>query len=440
MTSRTHFASETTDTSGTATAYSTFGTPAADLEGLAPGLLIEVRDEGWLVSSTTTFESSNGETAFRISARGVSDYVKDQNATFLSTLDRIRIIDPMDVEVVPDMSPNYRKSRIWVESTLRNTPVPMGRKELAVADRMLMDPLDYQKEAVTKTLGDLTVRPRILLADAVGLGKTLEIGMILAELVRRGRGERILIVTPLHVLEQFQQEMWTRFALPFVRLDSQGIQRVRQKLPASRNPFTYFPKVIVSIDTLKSAKYLAQLEQVEWDAVVIDEVHNATNTGTQNNQLARTLAPKTEALILASATPHNGNEESFKEIIRLLDPTAVNPDGSLNEDMVQRLILRRHRNSPEVAREVGADWAEREEPNNIAVNPSKEENAVLTELEATWTGKGVTPPTKSHLFPWTLMKAFLSSPGSLRGNDRQSPQDHRLLRLQQCGVYRQSRG
>ena len=412
MTSRTHFASETTDTSGTATAYSTFGTPAADLEGLAPGLLIEVRDEGWLVSSTTTFESSNGETAFRISARGVSDYVKDQNATFLSTLDRIRIIDPMDVEVVPDMSPNYRKSRIWVESTLRNTPVPMGRKELAVADRMLMDPLDYQKEAVTKTLGDLTVRPRILLADAVGLGKTLEIGMILAELVRRGRGERILIVTPLHVLEQFQQEMWTRFALPFVRLDSQGIQRVRQKLPASRNPFTYFPKVIVSIDTLKSAKYLAQLEQVEWDAVVIDEVHNATNTGTQNNQLARTLAPKTEALILASATPHNGNEESFKEIIRLLDPTAVNPDGSLNEDMVQRLILRRHRNSPEVAREVGADWAEREEPNNIAVTPSKEENAVLTELEATWTGKGVTPPTKSHLFPWTLMKAFLSSPAA----------------------------
>ena len=157
---------------------------------------------------------------------------------------------------------------------------------------------------------------------------------------------------------------------------------------------------------------MAQLEQVEWDAVVIDEVHNATNTGTQNNQLARTLAPKTEALILASATPHNGNEESFKEIIRLLDPTAVNPDGSLNEDMVQRLILRRHRNSPEVAREVGADWAEHEEPNNIAVNPSKEENAVLTELEATWTGKGVTPPTKSHLFPWTLMKAFLSSPAA----------------------------
>ena len=64
--------------------------------------------------------------------------------------------------------------------------------------------------------------------------------MILAELIRRGRGERILVVTPRHVLEQMQHELWTRFALPLVRLDSDGIQRVRQQLPASRNPFTYF--------------------------------------------------------------------------------------------------------------------------------------------------------------------------------------------------------
>ena len=103
-----------------------------------------------------------------------------------------------------------------------------------------------------KALDQANLRTRILLADAVGLGKTLEIGMILAELIRRGRGERILIVTPRHVLEQMQDEMWSRFAIPFVRLDSLGIQRVRQKLPATRNPFTYFKRVIISIDTLKS--------------------------------------------------------------------------------------------------------------------------------------------------------------------------------------------
>lgn len=72
---------------------------------------------------------------------------------------------------------------------------------------MLADPLDYQLSAVKSALSGERIRPRVLLADAVGLGKTLEIGMILAELIRRGRGERIPVVTPKHVMEQFQQEL-----------------------------------------------------------------------------------------------------------------------------------------------------------------------------------------------------------------------------------------
>ena len=180
-----------------------------------------------------------------------------------------------------------------------------------------------------------------------------------------------------------QQELWTRFAIPLVRLDSVGIQKVRQKLPASRNPFTYFPRVIISMDTIKSPKYRAQLEKVRWDAVVIDEIHNATNAGTQNNALARVLAPTTEALILASATPHNGDPESFREILRFLDPTSVLPDGTIDTEAARRLIIRRHRNSPEVSSIVGNNWAVRAEPNNILVDASHEENAVADELYTT---------------------------------------------------------
>ena len=380
---------------------------AVNSTAYAPGLMVKVRDELWLITSVT--QSVDG---YLLKVRGLSDYVRDTTASFYTAIDDVEVFDPAKVEVVPDRSPGYRTTRLWLETTLRQTPVPLYQEQLSVADQMLMDPLDYQLTAVRKALSDDNLRPRVLIADAVGLGKTLEIGMILSELIRRGRGERILVVTPKHIMEQFQQELWSRFAIPLVRLDSTGIQRVRQMLPASRNPFTYFPRVIVSMDTLKSPKYRAQLEKVRWDAVVIDEIHNATNVGTQNNELARTLAPTTEALLLASATPHNGDPESFKEILRLLDPTAVLPNGEIDKDAVSRLLIRRHRHSDEVASVVGEQWAERKEPKNIPVETSAEENAVAGELEQTWIHTNANP-AQDRLFPWTLVKAFLSSPAAL---------------------------
>ena len=121
-----------------------------------------------------------------------------------------------------------------------------------------------------------------------------------------------------------------RFALPFVRLDSTGIQRIRQKLPATRNPFTYYKRVIISIDTLKSDRYIAHLRKQRWDAVVIDESHNLTNTARRTTAGPRAGAD-TDALILASATPHNGKAESFAELIRMLDPSVVSPTATFTK-------------------------------------------------------------------------------------------------------------
>ena len=380
---------------------------------IAPGSVIIVRDEEWLVTGVE--HTTDGRL---LRCQGLSELVRDTTASFYEGLDAdLRVLDPAEASVVADDSPHYRRSRLWLEATLRKTAVPLDGTALTVSGDMLADPLGYQQAAVRKALDQANLRTRILLADAVGLGKTLEIGMILSELIRRGRGERILIVTPRHVLEQMQNEMWSRFAIPFVRLDTLGIQRVRQKLPATRNPFSYFKRAIISIDTLKSRQYLDHLRRQPWDAVVIDESHNVTNSETLNNQLARVLAPNTDALILASATPHNGKPESFAELIRLLEPTAVRPDGTVIEDEVRRLVIRRHRHSPEVASEVGADWAERKEPQNWLVPASDAENEVARELDAVWLhpAPGSSPYSGSAatLFPWTLAKAFLSSPAAL---------------------------
>ena len=166
------------------------------------------------------------------------------------------------------------------------------------------------------------------------------------------------------------------------------------------------------------SRYHAHLSKQHWDAVVIDESHNVTNDATQNNRLARLLSSRTDALILASATPHNGKAESFAELIRMLEPSAVTPTGELIEDEVRRLIVRRHRHSPDVASTVGADWAERLEPNNVLVEANAIEDQIADELEHTWlhprSGASPYSGASARLFPWTLAKAYLSSPAALR--------------------------
>jgi superfamily II DNA or RNA helicase len=381
---------------------------------IAAGELVIVRDEEWLVRSVRT--TTGDET--RLEVTGVSELVRDENAVFYDSLDRIDRLDPRGAEPVFDETPAFRRSRLWLESVLRRTSVPVSDRRIAVGHRALLDRMDYQLRPAERALHNL--RPRILIGDAVGLGKTLEIGILLAELIRRGRGERILVVTPRAVLEQFQQEMWTRFAVPLIRLDSAGIQKVRRTLPASRNPFSYYKRVIISIDTLKNpVHYRHHLRQHRWDVVVIDECHNVINRGNQNNQLARLLAEQTDALILASATPHNGKSESFAELVSLLDPTAIADPRRYTAGDIAHLYVRRHRNSPDVGAEVAHQWKQRAEPRIVPVEPTAAEHAVLREISDIWlhppSGRAVVDQ-RHRLFPWTLFKAFLSSPQALRAS------------------------
>lgn len=376
------------------------------------GALVVVRDEEWLVKSSMP----TSDDGMRIEVTGVSEFVRDQEAVFFSGLDRIELLDPGATTLVMDDSPNYRRSRLFLEAVLRRTALPQSEHRLALADSFLMDPLPYQRRPAQLALSGANLRPRLLIADVVGLGKTLEIGLTLAELIRRGRGERILVVTPQHVLEQFQHELWTRFAIPLVRLDSVGIERIQREIPAGRNPFTSFKRVIVSIDTLKNTdQYQHHLEQIRWDAVVIDESHNLINRGSLRNQLARTLAPRTDALILASATPHNGDAKSFAELIRLLDPVAIRDPENYRAADIEHLFIRRTKISPEVREQMKGQWADRGPSRSVHCPATPAEERIFEELAAVWLpGDGGTSVSAVPLFPYTLLKSFLSSPAALR--------------------------
>ena len=371
-----------------------------------PGARIVVREAEWMVRSCTKTEHDG----YKIRATGVSELVRDEDAVFFSELENPRpeLLRPEETRLVPDQTPRFAMSRLFLEATLRRTPLPQSERGLALPDRFLLDPLTYQQRPAELALKGL--RPRILLADVVGLGKTLEVGLILAELIRRGRGDRILVVTPQQVLEQFQQELWTRFAIPLIRLDSVGIQRIQREIPAGRNPFVFYKRIIISIDTLKGDAYRHHLDNMQWDAVIIDESHNLIGETSLRNKLARRLALHTDALLLASATPHNGDAESFAELISMLDPAAIADKRQYEPKDIEHLYIRRTKISPEVTNEIGGKWRERGPSQAVRCPATPKEERVFGELTATWLGSyapGVT--SERRLFPYTLLKAFLSS-------------------------------
>jgi ERCC4-related helicase len=384
-------------------------TSARQLDLIAPGSRVIVRDQTWQVLEVE--RHAMGSRAI-VRCVGRDELVREQAAAFFSDLDRIDPEDPSSTRFRLDTSPSGIETRLVLDSLIRRTPVPVSNTNLTVGHQMLADDLPFQREPFR--LATTQLQPRLLVADAVGLGKTIEVGMLLMELQRRGRANRVLAVVPRHILDQVQHELWCRCAFPLVRLDSAGIQRVQQRIPAGRNPFTYFNRVIVSIDTLKNpSRWRHHLERVRWDVVWIDESHKLVNRGTYNNALAHVLAPNADALILTSATPHNGKPESFAELVSLLDPTAVPDPEQVTAEDIAHLVVRRHKHSPDVEAAIGDQWAERAEPLPVPVTPSAAEEAVFAELSATWLNPDLPAPCEDRLFPYTLLKAALSSPAAL---------------------------
>jgi SNF2 family DNA or RNA helicase len=349
-----------------------------------------------------------------VQVTGLCELVRGKQATFVTSLDTVEELDPEETRLVYDQSAGYRRARLYLESLLRKTPPT--EPSLYIGHRAAMEPAAYQLVPAAKALAQ--PRPRLLIADAVGLGKTLEVGILLSELIRRGRGRRILVVTLKSMLEQFQQEMWARFTIPLVRLDSNGLARVQRKIPANMNPFYYFDRVIVSIDTLKrDEKYRRYLEQCRWDVTVIDECQHVAQRGASGSQrsqrarLANLLARTCDALVMTSATPHDGKPESFASLIQLLDPASIADVEDYRQDEIRDLYVRRFKK--DVASQTRDAFAERQ-LRRYKIAASNEENAIFDRLvDATFQTIDSRGGKQGVLFRTLLVKSLLSSPQAL---------------------------
>lgn len=377
---------------------------------VAPGARIEIRDAEWLVRRVDRTETK-GQALHVV---GISELVKDKEAIFLSDAETqvgqgIKVLDPAETSLVVDISPRYKESRLYIESLLKKTPPTDG--SLYIGHKAAMDLLPFQLEPAAYALAQ--PRQRILIADAVGLGKTITCGILLSELIRRGRGKRILVVAIKSLLTQFQKEMWSRFTIPLTRLDSIGLQRVRNHIPTNHNPFHYYDRAIISVDTLKQDNaYRVHLENANWDIIVIDEAHNVAERGeraSQRAKLAQLLAGRSDSLILLSATPHDGRARSFASLMNMLDPTAIADPEHYGPEDIRGLFIRRFKK--DIQNQVTDSFQERE-IRKIHIPASQEEESAFEILENTVFHQLDQHRGGSRLFRTTLEKALFSSPAA----------------------------
>jgi superfamily II DNA or RNA helicase len=380
----------------------------------APGARVVVRDEEWLVRRVDP--ASDG--GYLLNCDGISDLVRGRSALFLTKLegdDRITLLDPAKTELVADASSHFNSTFLYLEAKLRQSTPNDDRIHLG--HRGVMNLTPYQLDPALQALRQ--PRQRILIADAVGLGKTLEAGILASELIARGRGQRILVITLKSMLTQFQKEFWSRFSIPLVRLDSVGLQRVRNQIPANHNPFNYYDRSIISIDTLKNnLEYRNYLGNAWWDIIIIDECHNvAARAGesglSRRARLARMLSSRSDTLMLLSATPHDGSARSFASLMSLLDPTAItDPDDYTPGDYQDKgLVIRRFKK--DIRDQVTEDFKERITEQLRHPASPEEENAYEALLVIPFTQKGKHQAGKQQeLQRVGMQKGIFSSPAA----------------------------
>lgn len=378
-----------------------------------PGSVITLRSAIWKVLATSTLKLGFRE----VHCRGLSGLVRDKESRFVWDLEKgARVLDPGAVQLLPDASPGLIDTKLHLEASFRNTPTTT-RRPLTLG-RAAIDDLSFQHLPVERALAQ--DRVRLLIADDVGLGKTLEAGLIASELALRGRADRILVVTTRAMLTQFQKEFWTRFSIPLSRLDSAAIRRMRNRIPAHYNVFDQFDRSIVSIDTLKrDAQIRDAIKHSYWDLIIIDEAHNAAarkaaaGSNSQRAELAQLLSRRTDSLLLLTATPHDGSQESFASLIEMLDPTRVPDPTRLHRTDIEDLVVRRFRSDRKVAADIGQQVPERKLIRRNFPLSSEEEVAYqsIADLhldldEQSTRGRAI------DLFRTTLAKAIFSSPAA----------------------------
>jgi len=265
------------------------------------GDTVRIRDERWRVAAESSFGAAS-----IIEVDGCDATNHGTRARFLLPFETV------DSAAAPPAPPRFVTIDRWRRAarSLLAGAVPRWTS-LRTAARANFTVLPFQLEpAIAVASGDAC---RVLIADEVGLGKTIQAGLIIAETLARTPDARVLIVAPAGLREQWRDELQSRFQLHAEALDAQRLARIAAELVADVNPWSIHPLAITSIDFIKRPEVMRSLETLTWDVLVFDEAH-ALAGHSDRAGAAGALACRARVVVMLTATPHSGDEEAFSRL------------------------------------------------------------------------------------------------------------------------------
>ena len=284
-------------------------------QNLKPGIIINMRNRLWRVDEFDGIEM--------VATPITGD--SDDKRTFLADIENIKEerFEPISAELPGDLTSQRLLLRAYQFDLIH------GSAPFLSLHRSSVVPYNYQMVPLVLALEKPNVR--MLIGDDVGLGKTIEAGLIISELMQRGKLKRIIILTPANLKQQWKEALDYFFHIKATIIDSFSRKEFEKDLPGGANPWQYFHIVIASVDYAKAPDIKQQLQEQHWDLLLVDEVHLCARPHSNFNvskqqkryELVSDLSAAIKNVLFLTATPHNGYSDTFASILEILNSEIV---------------------------------------------------------------------------------------------------------------------
>lgn len=342
--------------------------PPSRVARWGPGSLVRARGREWIVLA--------GSDAEVLRVRPVSGSEEDQTFIHLA-LEAVPVADASFPRPDPSQKAGHDAALLLRDALVLS--LRRGAGPFRSFGQIAIEPRAYQ---LVPLLMALKLDPvRLLIADDVGIGKTIEAALIARELLDRGDVQRFAVLCPPHLVDQWVTELEGRFHLRPVAVTAASAARLERSLPPSESIFTTHPHTVVSLDYIKSERRRAEFLRACPELVIVDEAHTCASTGQGRHQryelLKGLVGEAARHLVMLTATPHSGDEDAYFRLLGLLHPDFLalsNTSGDEHKILRDRLAAHFvQRRRPDIA-----EWKE----GNIF--PRRETKELTYKLTGAW--------------------------------------------------------